>query len=383
MRICRISTVPYQVNVFLRNQIIDTLNRGHEVTVITSHDPEVASFCVSVGVRYIPLSMERRISPISDFISLVRLFKIYIDHRFDIVHSISSKAGFLSAIAGYLAKVPIRLHVFAGLPWETMSGIKRKIAIACDRLIVLLNTCCYADSNSQIDILYANGVSKIGLIKVLGIGSVAGVDLSRFSPKKYEAIKNELRKTLNIGQTDPIILFVGRVTRDKGISELVHSYYKIKNEIHNLHLIIVGPVDRDVDPVDDDAMRLIKKDRNIRLIGEDYEPEKYYAISDFLVMPSYREGFCNVVIEAAAMGKPTVATKVTGLIDSVVDGETGILVEVKSIDTLARAIASLMKDSAQIKKLGLRAQRRAIENFSQDYINSLLAAEYQKLNEIK
>jgi glycosyltransferase involved in cell wall biosynthesis len=285
----------------------------------------------------------------------------------------------LAAIASFLVRVPIRLHIFAGLPWETMSGVKRKIAMVCDRVIVLLNTKCYSDSNSQAHVLYENRIAKIGTITVLGHGSVTGVDVDRFNFQRYESVKSSLRKLLEIEIDDPVILFVGRITREKGVSELTHAFCEVKKVIKNLHLIVVGPIDLDVDPLDESVIDLMRQSEDIHLIGEDYEPEKYFAASDFLVIPSYREGFCNVVIEAASMGKPAIGTRVTGLVDSIIDGDTGILVDVKSVNALIEAIFLLLRDKEMLKIMGVKARIRAQANFSQSYVNNLVVQEYQRV----
>lgn len=376
MKICRVATVPYQINQFLREQIIASLNAGHEILIITSPSDDVADFCAQHGVSFIPVPMERRMALWRDLVSLVRLVYVLYRSKPDVVHSISSKAGFLTAIAAWMLRIPVRLHVFAGLPWLGMNGVVRIIGMACDKLIVRLSHRCYADSVSEAKVLEEHGVASQGEVVILGEGSVAGIDLARFDPSKYGDQREQVLTSCAVPFDAQVIAFVGRVTREKGIAELAGAFTLLAERFPSLYLLIVGPIDHDVDPVPQAAMKVLQTHPRVRFLGYQQSPEIYLATAEILVIPSYREGFCNVVIEAASLGVPAVGARVMGLVDSIVHGETGVLVEAKTVKPLAGAVEALLKDAVYRKRLGDRASSRAHRHFDQNYVNGLVVCEY-------
>lgn len=377
IRIARISTVPFFIVTQLNNQINELARSGAFVTIISSYGPEVAKLCLSNKISYKLIEIKRNISPINDFITLIKLWVFFVKNRTDVVHSTTPKAGLLTSIASFLAFVPIRLHTFTGQPWVELAGFKKLIARYCDLIIGLLNTHCYADSLSQKNFLINEGVISACNLSVMGSGSLAGVDLNRFNPYHFPISRRaSVRRSLNIDSDSQIILFVGRVTEDKGIIELLTAFSLIKSEGSLAHLIMVGPLEIDINGLKDRILSKLVSQPDVHMIGYSDIPELYMSTADFLCLPSYREGFGTVVIEAAAMGIPTVGTSINGLVDAIVPDVTGILVNVKDVDSLKSGLERLLFDRKLCKKMGLNARRRVQKSFDASVMNKLLVAEY-------
>jgi glycosyltransferase involved in cell wall biosynthesis len=382
MRICSVATVPFVLRHHLRSQIQATIAAGHEVHLVSSavsgFQDKVRDDCPMTGTHFYAVEISRKISPLADLRALFLLYKYFRKTRFDIVHSVTSKAGLLCALAARLAGVPIRLHTFAGQPWARLSGPTRWIAKACDWVVVRSNTQCYADSESQKAFLVEEGIARSDYIKTLGAGSIAGVDLARFSLERFD--RSLIRAELAIPADGRVIVFVGRVARDKGIKELVAAFNRLSQMgVKNTFLLIIGPLESAQETLLEETRGILDKNRRIKMIGYSDTPERYLAIADVFCLPSYREGFGSVVIEAAAMGVPSVVTRVVGLVDAVVEEETGLFVPPNEAEALARALARLLGDEPLRERMGLAAKNRACTLFDSTAVNQLMISEYARL----
>lgn len=378
MRIARVSTVPYMVASQLAKQIEVTIRSGASVTVITSEGAKLDQLKSQLpSLKVISVEIARPISIVKDIKALLRLFLIFRREKFDIVHSATPKAGLLSAIAARLAGVPVRLHTFTGQPWVHLSGPVRWLARWSDILIGKLNTRCYADSASQRQFLVGQGVIPAHKLFVIGAGSLAGVDLTRFDAVRFSAQERlALKNKLKIPHHAPVLLFVGRITVDKGVRELIAAFRELKTRGSPAHLIFAGPLDLEVGAAGGISHRDIEVAPDTHAIGYTKIPEAYMAIADILCLPSYREGFGTVVIEAAAMGVPTIGTDIYGLSDAVVNGETGILVPPQNSTALTMALADLLVDEKKRKQMGDAAKRRAEHLFNANEVNGKVVEEY-------
>lgn len=379
MKIARIATVPFFLYNHLRLQVADTASIGHEVVLISSGGPEVRSLEQIDGVRFVQIEIQRQISPLDDLVSLWRLFWLFRRERFHIVHTATPKAGMLGAIAAFLARVPIRLHTFTGQAWAEMRGLKRRLAKLGDSLTVLLNTRCYADSLSQRDFMVNEAIAPRSRIHVLGAGSLAGVDLRRFHCTNPRTDARQPLRALGVPDGHRVITFIGRITADKGVRELIESFRALQEQGLPCTLLLIGPEEPDARQLYE-ATRLSELS-HVYLLGYQSDPERWLASTDVFCLPSYREGFGNVVIEAAAMGVPTVGTDIPGLRDAVVHDETGILVPVRNVPALTQALARLLADEAMRSGMGARAARRAREQFDARKISALLLEEYRMLSQ--
>ena len=370
MRVLRVATVPFFVLHHLRAQIEDTLAAGHEVIVAASDGEGAEELRRMPGIRFVGVDIPREISFFRDLRALFALLRVVRETRPDILHSTTPKAGLLGALAGWLAGVPVRLHTFTGQAWATRSGPVRWIARFCDWVVVKLNTRCYADSESQRRFMVEQGVCREGEVGVLGTGSLAGVDLRRFNRELLFPRKASLRERYGVPEGARVLCFVGRIARDKGVFELIEAFRRVKAEIPSAVLLMVGP---------EESAEPIPRDPAIRVVGYDPNPENFLAISELLCLPSYREGFGNVVIEAGALGVPAVGTKIPGLVDAIVDGVTGTLVPARDADALAKAILRLLRDDALRKRMGEAARARAEAQFDSKRVNGLVLEEYRRL----
>jgi len=377
MKVARIATVPFFLNNHLRQQIIDCSKAGFEIVLVSSAGPEVEELKKIEGVRYVELNIEREISVLNDLVSLIKMYFVLRRERFDIIHSTTPKAGIITAIAGLIARVPIRIHTFTGQAWAETHGLKRIIAKLCDKITIYLSTCCYADSASQLEYMVNESVTDGEKIKILGAGSLAGVNLQRFSKKSETPLNSDVLNLINIPSEQIVITFIGRITKDKGVKELVTSFAALCAQGLSCKLLLIGPEEKD-------AQEIYRETRatelqNIHILGYQSSPEHWLAVTDIFCIPSYREGFGNVVIEAGAMGVPTVGTEISGLRDAVVNNVTGILVPPKNVEALTIALRKLIEDKKLRSLLGQNACIRAQKYFDSCVISDLLIKDYLKM----
>jgi glycosyltransferase involved in cell wall biosynthesis len=364
----------------LQAQLRYIVSRGVQLTLISDAGQELETVAADVGAAAVGIPMRRDPAPRADVVSLWKLIGLFRRSSFDIVHSSTPKAGLLAAVAGTIARVPIRMHTYTGQPWVELYGIRRWFPRESDRIVSMLATQLYADSPSQRAFLIQERLVDRRKIAIVGAGSIAGVDFERFSLNKWGGKKAlETRSELGISAEASVIIFVGRINRDKGIVELVAAFEKITAEFPDGHLLLVGPLESERNLLPIETLHTIKRDRRIHLVGFTAMPEKYLAAADIFCLPSYREGFGSVVVEAAAMKLPAVVTRITGLVDTVVDGVTGLLVPAKDGNGLARALKRLLDSKGLRSSLGHAGWQRALATFDSTQINEALFAEYFRL----
>lgn len=372
-RICFVTTSPLIVNFFLAPHLLH-LSKRFEVTLVVNTAEKVPLLPLP-GVDIVSLGMRRRSSPFADLRALIRLFVLFSSRRFHLVHSLSPKAGLLAVLAGGLAGVPRRVHTFTGQVWATKRGPARLLLKAADRCIGRCATHVLADSLSQRDFLVAHHVIQPDRCRVLGSGSVSGVDTRRFRPAAD--IRSAVRAELGVPQDAVIILFLGRIKKEKGVPELARAFASVASQYDRAHLLLVGPDEEALSPGLAETCSA-HRDR-VHLLGYTFAPERYVAASDILVLPSHREGFGSVIIEAAAAGLPAVASRIYGITDALVEGRTGLLHEPGDWNALARQLDRLLADGDLRRQLGLQAQERAVREFPQERLIQLLSDFYEEI----
>lgn len=384
VKLCRISTVPFFMVSQLKSQVEYLRDIGMQVVLVSSEGTEWSMINTGQGLNVKIINIPRSLNPWQDFIALIRLTRFFLVHRFDIAHSTTPKAGLLTALAAFISGIPIRLHTFTGQPWVTLKGLMRRSSRTADKLIGVLNTKCYADSGSQAQFLVKEGILSYRKIAVIGQGSLAGVDMTRFNPDHWSlSIKQQLRQSLSIAASSKILIFVGRISPDKGIAELISAFYELLNMNYDVDLLLVGPHNQDCGGKSSLDLNSARQCSKIHYIGYTECPESYLAISDIFCLPSCREGFGTVVIEAAAMGIPTVGTTINGLIDAVADGETGILVPPRDDRALLVALKRLLDHPDELNRMGRAARHRCFQYFDANQVNEKVAEEYLNLLNIK
>ena len=380
VRIARVSTVAYFMATQLKGQVERLADEAAEVSVITSAGPELSRIAWSDNLRAVEVEIPRSFSPFKDFRALLALIAIFRREQFEIVHSTTPKAGLLCAIAGFVCRVPIRLHTFTGQPWVTLTGLMAWAARSTDRLICRLNLLCYADSFSQRQFMIDERIATPAKISVLGAGSIAGVDHSRFARARFsEQQRQSIRNELGIAGDAKLVLFLGRICRDKGVSELLEAFDQARSEGLDADLLVVGPFDERNDADDELLTPDIAGRARVHHVGYTDMPERYLAVADLLCLPSYREGFGTVIIEAAAMGVPTLGTDIYGIRDAVADNVTGVLVPPKDAVALGRELVRILSAPEILAKMGEAARTRSLANFDADLVNGKLVDEYRRL----
>jgi len=352
-------TTPFAVNAFLASHIA-VLSEDYRIILCTNLETYelLPSLLNRVEVRHIAFA--RKISLGTDLKSLLQLTAVVREVRPAVIHSITPKAGLLAMLAGVVAGVSNRWHTFTGQVWVTRRGLARRLLKAMDRLIALLASQVFADSASQCRLLCNEGVVRNGEMRILGSGSIAGVDIKRFHPDR--ANYERLRKQMGTDANACVFLFVGRLAKDKGVFDLVQAFLELATVVSDIELWVVGPDEEGLQETLQEAAASCGAP--IRWLGATPAPEHFMASADVLLLPSYREGFGSVIIEGAACGIPTIAYRIDGVIDAVVDGSSGLLVEVGQPAAFASAMKLLALDRELRLRLGHQAQERARRDFS-------------------
>lgn len=371
-KIIRSVTVPQSI-IFFEEVMIRLKGDGYEVVVLTSPGKEMDAFRERhPQVKAIEVPMERRISLIKDLKSLWWMIKVIHKEKPYMVHSMTPKAGLLTMIAGWLTGVPVRVHTFTGLVWPTETGIKRKVLMATDWLTCACATHVIPEGQGVLDDLKNHGICKKPM-KVLGYGNVMGVDLERFNPACFTDVKKDESKFC--------FVFVGRIVGDKGINELVEAFVRLNKEYPATQLTLVGKYEANLDPVKPETLKLIEENPCIDACGPRFGDELLveYMKSDCFVMPSYREGFPNTVIEAGAMGLPSVVTDINGSREIIIHGENGLIVPSKDSNTLYEAMKQMLFDTALREKMAANARPLVDSRFEKSFVQGCLIKFYEDI----
>lgn len=370
-KICFVATIPDVVHSFLKGHIHASAEKW-AVKIITN--PDRAELLNDLDAEFISLAIERKVSPWRDLRTLVQLVILFRRERFDLVHSIMPKTGLLAMLAAWMAGVPIRIHTFTGQVWANKSGWKRRALKVFDRLIVLFATHVLVDSPSQRDFLVSEGVLPPGQGIVIGYGSICGVDPDRFYPD--ERTRLTVRHELGIAQNATVLLFLGRLNRDKGMLDLASAFAEISPYRPDTILLLVG-AEEDVPFTQIQEICGVYRDR-LRRVSFTPNPERYMTTADIFCLPSYREGFGQVIVEAAACGVPTIASRIYGITDAVDDGKTGLLFPAGDTVALTNTLLWLIENQALRQEMGTAARARALALFASENITRDLIGLYEK-----
>lgn len=326
---------------------------------------------LDVPVEFAPV--ERQIRPWADIKALWCLFKKFRVERPLAVHTLTPKAGLLGMCAAWLARVPVRVHTFTGQVWVTRQGPMRWVLKAADQCIAALATDVLVDSPSQRHFLIQEGVVSAQGSAVLGEGSICGVDTQRFSPSPL--VRQQVRADMGTSNDALVCLYLGRLNRDKGALDLAAAFAQVENKHPKAELWVVGP---DEDDMFAQMQSLLSACRHrVRRVGYTNEPERFMQAADLFCLPSYREGFGSSVIEAAACGVPALASRIYGLTDALVEGQTGWMHEAGNVQDLAAQLDVLLEGSTQLQIRGDAARANVERVFEQSLITDAMLAFYK------
>jgi glycosyltransferase involved in cell wall biosynthesis len=363
IKLIRTATVPESLALLLKNQL-RFLNQQFDVVAISS----TGSFLVEVekreGVRTVVLNMNREISLLKDFISFVKWIKLLRNEKPTILHAHTPKASLLSIVAARILGVPIRIVNFTGLRFETTVGFKRKLLMTLDKLSCWSATHVVAESEGVRQMLFENGITK-KRIDIIGNGNINGIDETYWQKTDALQIASQIiQKQLNADDSFNF-LFVGRIVRDKGIVELVEAFESLQNAKKNCKLILVGDFENSADSVPLTWREKINQNGNIAHVGFQADIRPWLLASQVLILPSYREGFPNVILQAGAMELPIIVSNVNGAAE-VVNESNGILIEKKNTNALIDAMTCFIKkDKEEIKAMGQSAKETVHNKFLQ------------------
>jgi glycosyltransferase involved in cell wall biosynthesis len=363
----------------LRGQLGHFASRGYDVTLVCSPGEGVDAVGAREGVRVAAVPMAREVAPIGDFVALWRMWRLLRRLRPDAVNASTPKAGLLGMLAARLAAVPVRVYTLRGLRLETAAGGMRRLLWWLERLAMrnAHRVVCVSESLRQRVVeLHLAPPSKL---RVLGAGSSNGVDAVRIGKAAgAQQVVAGLRQELGLAPAAPVIGFVGRLTRDKGVEELVAAFYEVRNRLPETRLLVLGDFEEG-DPVAELAARSLGGDRTIVLAGWVRDTAPYYGLMNVLAFPSHREGFPNAPLEAAAAGVPTVGFAATGTVDAVVDGVTGRVVPVGDVGGFAEALFCYLTDDELRRRHGDAARRRVVDEFAPERVWAELERELRGL----
>ncbi|HEV8001550.1 MAG TPA: DegT/DnrJ/EryC1/StrS family aminotransferase [Planctomycetaceae bacterium] len=378
-KLVHIVTSPMTAWAFLRGQLRFMKDRGFDVTLISAPGWELDEIAKQEDVQAISLPMLREPAPFRDGIALTRLTALLRRLSPQIVHCGTPKACLLGGLAARLAGVPARVMTLHGMRTDGLAGRKQSLMLQLERLSCRSAQRIYCVSESLRSRAVELRLAPESKLRVLGHGTANGIDVERFSRTESLLERSQaLREQFAIPAGTPVIGFVGRLVRDKGVGELVTAFGELQRDFPNVRLLLVGPLES-YDGLDPQMRSRITTDPQIIHTGFLEDTAAAYPLMTLLALPTYREGFPYVPMEAAAMGLPVVATRVTGCVDAVVDGQTGTLVPPRDAAALAKAIAAYLKDSALCERHGVAGRERVERDFRPEPIWQSLYEEYSEL----
>ena len=381
------STIPASLNTFCKGQL-KMLSKHFEVVAVSSPGNRLDELKEREGVRTIGLPMERTISIFNDMKSLFKMIRVFRNEKPYIVHSITPKAGLISMLAAKICGVPVRMHTYTGLVFPTATGIKQKILIWMDKLLCACAT--YINPEGQ---GVANDLKRFKITKkplhIIGNGNVRGIDAEYWKRSNDERktkdderkTKDEERKTKDEERNSSLkskaftFVFVGRIVGDKGINELIEAFKRLKP--NSAKLILVGPYEDNLDPIKSETKSEIDNNQNIEWVGMQNDVRPFYEQADAFVFPSYREGFPNTVLEAGAMGLPSIVTNINGANEIIIPEENGLIIPSKDAVALYQAMQRFIDEPELVKKMAGNARKMVIDRYEQKYIWGELLKVYQ------
>lgn len=369
-KILRAVTVPMSL-CFCRDIMIKMRTMGYEMLAVTSPGPELDRLRDEDGFHSIEVKMERHISIMNDIKSLWNMIKVFRKERPYVVHSMTPKAGMICMLAAWITRVPRRVHTFTGLVWPTATGLRRRILMLTDRLTCACATHIIPEGKGVMNDLQ-NGCITHKPMKVLGYGNVMGVDMEQFNPLRFTVRKNSEQFTF---------IFVGRIVGDKGINELVEAFTRLHRQYDNVRLVLVGKYENELDPVSETTRKMIDTNSAINACGPKYGDDllQMYVDADCFVMPSYREGFPNTVLEAGAMGLPSIVTDINGSREIIENEKNGLIVPSKDANALYKAMERMLMDNAVRDMMRNNARPMIASRFERNFVQKCQIDFYKEI----
>jgi len=374
-KIIMVTTVPLSFATLVKGQP-KYLSEFFDIKLVTSYDMVNKDIEAYEGVKVKSVNMTRQITIFKDLKALFQLFFYFLKEKPDIVYTFTPKAGLLGMIAAYFARVPVRIHNIVGMPLMEAMGKKKQLLKFIEKLTYFFSTKLLCNSFGLKEYINKHLTKKD--IKVIGYGSINGVDTEYFKNTYKKKEQNDIRKRYHIDEQDFVLTFVGRIVKDKGINELVESFMDLSKIYDNLKLLLVGDYEENLNPVKPANLETIKQSDDIITVGFQKDIRDFLAISNIFILPSYREGLPNSLIEAGSYGVPLIASDINGCNEVVIDKKNGLLVTKKDVKSLKKAIELLLKDSDMYERLKSNVRESMIERYSQEYFFKEMRDEFEK-----
>lgn len=378
-KIIRITTIPGSLAILLKGQL-DYMNNHYEVIGVASSGKEIAQVEEQEGIETHVIEMTRNISPIQDLKSAYKLYKYLKKEKPFIVHTHTPKAGTLGMLAARFARVPNRLHTIAGLPLLEATGAKRILLNLVEKITYANATLILPNSFGLMQIIKDHKFTSDKKLKIIGKGSSNGIDTEHFKKTNISQDQQyELKQQLGILDGDFVFTFVGRLVADKGINELISAFRTISKTNKKIKLLLVGPFETELDPLNEETLMEIDANKNIISAGWQADVRPYFAIADALVFPSYREGFPNVVMQACAMELASIVTDINGCNEIITDKKNGLIIQPKSKEELQNAMQFLLDNPDKTEAFASSARPNILENYKREVIWKELLNLYKSL----
>lgn len=378
-KLVRITTIPESLSILLEGQL-KYMSDYYDVTAISSGGDKLIDVKKDEGVDIFPLELTRRITPYKDFMAVIRLYNFLKKEKPFIVHTHTPKAGVVGMIASKLAGVPHRLHTIAGLPLMETEGLKRKILIFVEKMTYACATKVYPNSKGLFDFIIKEKFTTQKKLKIIGNGSSNGIDTEYFNPDLFDDNdKKKLKKDLKIEENDFVFIFVGRIVKDKGINELLSAFNKLSLQNKYAKLLLVGSYESELDPISEKSMSIIRENKAVVSVGFQKDVRPFFAISDVLTFPSYREGFPNVVMQACAMETPCIVTNINGSNEIIKDDLNGNIIPIKNEEFLFDKMKMYIENPNYALRLKKNSRKIIQSKYERSFVCDALLKEYKKL----
>lgn len=378
-KLIRITTIASSLRTLLKGQL-HYLNAHFEVIAVSSNFTDLLKVKKQEHIDVYPIEMRREISIWADLKSLFNLIKYFRRVRPYIVHANTPKASLLSMIAAKLTGVPHRVYTVTGLRFETTSGLFRKLLIAMERITCACATRVIPEGEGVKNTLIREQITKKPL-EVIHYGNINGIDTTYFSADSISESKDELRLSHYIQSSDFVFIFVGRMVGDKGINELVEAFKQLHKTHSSAKLLLVGPIEAELDPLRNETIQEIENNRNIIAVGYQNDVRPFFKMADALVFPSYREGFPNVVMQAGAMGLPSIVSDINGCNEIIINKENGLIIPKKNVTELHDAMKLFLDDSELLTILTENSRKLIQSRYEQKEVWQAILKMYQSLED--
>jgi len=378
-KLVRITTIPESLSILLEGQL-KYMSDYYDVTAISSGGDKLIDVKKNEGVDVFSLELTRRITPYRDCMAVIRLYNFLKNEKPFIVHTHTPKAGIVGMIASKLAGVPHRLHTIAGLPLMESEGLKRKILNFVEKMTYACATKVYPNSKGLFEFIIKEKFTTQKKLKIIGNGSSNGIDTKYFNPGLFDDNdKKKLKKELKIEETDFVFIFVGRIVKDKGINELLSAFNKLSLQNKFAKLLLVGSYETELDPISEKSMSIIRENKAVLSVGFQKDVRSFFAISDVLTFPSYREGFPNVVMQACAMETPCIVTNINGSNEIIKDDINGNIIPIKDAKVLFDKMKMYIENPNHVLRLKKNIRKIIQLKYERSFVCDALLKEYKKL----